>query len=801
MSKNTQNQNNFNQGKGKRKTNEKNIFVKYYLTETIFYLLSWLGAIILSTKKIKIKLITYVPNQNELIPFVMPILLALLPIIIGIATVVYQIYYNRYTLKDFKDDLKSKFIWLFLLSSSELCILICFWITKQTLTLLFFESIFLLFFTITYFLIFLGRFNKFSIGSYVEQYKNNCIKIINSIDFNFSEVKNLLKRINIYFTESIEKKENNYIRMIVKAKAETFTAYLKRSNALIIERAITDEQNTDLIETFATSLLFDYKLLSESSCSKDILGFYISSIEKILISSIDCDTEKVFNMLCKKISKIFISLNKTETYYPILFIFEDIYEYAIEKNKFVYTDNLEHLLLDLYRRITFNTDNYELIQQLLILNGRYLSMSLKHYENEQFINSYTSFAETMELNLHGFNKRASEVFVAVHFSLLKDIEDSEKDKNTIFEFYVLKVLNYIRTALRVKNEYLIRLLGYLQHEVFISNLYSKNDELEEKRLFCLLNTIQFYPDYSMLYFPNYEKQLESDKKNTEHCKQIRRKFSAIFNRLSNINNNQVVYYYLESLNDCVLLYDSSDRLCQEELLDLYEEIFIKNIRNNINSMFDIILSNFDDLIDKMEKKGVVSENLLEKIFSLFDKVASNLMDTSDYALQSYFLGYFSDLPEKIPSINKHKLQKQRITEIIFHLAVEMLESKNEKSLKICSNALGWYAVDLEKQGDIESYKVTIDSATNMYNLACEQNYDIATKAFLGTLFIILGAYAYSHNEHQYVSILKKHIDTLSDKSPLKISKKLRYFEAKYWDSLFKNNAEEAIKNFYQKLGI
>ena len=293
------------------------------------------------------------------------------------------------------------------------------------------------------------------------------------------------------------------------------------------------------------------------------------------MSSIDCDTEKVFNTLCKKISQTFISLNNTDTYYPILYIFEDIYEYAIEKGKFVYTNNLEHLLLDLYRIITLNTDNYELIQQLLILNGRYLSLSLKKYEDEKFIDSYNSFSETMNLNLHGFNKRASEVFVAVHFSLLKDIEDIKKDKSTIYDFYVTKILNYIRTALRVKNENLIRLLGYLQHEVFISNLYLKNNEIEEKRLFCLLNTIQFYPDYSILYFPNYEKQLNSDKKNTELCKQIRRYFSAIFNRLSNIKNNQVVYNYLECLNECILLYESSDRLCQEELLDLYEEILIK----------------------------------------------------------------------------------------------------------------------------------------------------------------------------------------------------------------------------------
>lgn len=794
-----------NQLKCVKEKNEKTInrqkFRKFYLLESTILFCTLLSSTILSFNKIYTKITNYFPSSSELIPFFMPIYLALLPIIIGVATVIYQLYYNRYTLKDFKNDLKSKFIWLFIFSSFELGVLLCFWFTNEGIHFLYFECMFLLVFLIIYFLFFLARFNKFSIGSYVEQYKKNCIKIINSSYFNFSEVENLLKRINVYFTESIEKKENNYIRMIVKAKKAIFIAYLKRSDALILDGTITKDQNLNLIEIFANSLLYDFRFLSETNCSKEILALYTEEIKKILISSIDCNNEKVFIEVFNKLSKTFISGNNSDTYYPILYIFEDIYEYAIENDKFTYTKKLENLLLDLYKIITMNTDNYELIQQLLILNGRYLSMSLKHYSDEKFIETYKIFCDIMKLNIQSFNKRASEVFVGVNFSLLKYIEDIDKCNNCIFDFYVLQMLEFIRTAYRVKNENLVRLLGYLQHEVFTSKLYSSKEDIEDKRLYCLLNAIQFYPDISMLYFPDYEKHLNDDKKNTELCKHIRSQFYAIFNRLSNTNNNQVVYYYLESLNSCILLYDSSDRLCQEEFLDLYKEILIKNIRNNTNSMFDIILSNFDDLIDEMEKRGLVSEKLLEKIFTIFDKVASNLMDTSDYALQSYFLGYFSDLPEKIPSINKHKVEKQRITEILFHLAVEMLESKNEKSLKICSNALGWYAVDLEKQGDIESYRITIESAMNMYNLACEQNYDIATKAFLGTLFIILGAYAYSHNEHQYVSILKNHIDKLSDKTPLKISKKLRYFEAKYWNALFKNDAEGAINNFYQKLKI
>ena len=188
------------------KNNNRLKFRKFYLLESIILFCTLLSSTILSFNKIYTKIANNFPGLSDLIPFLMPIYLALLPIIIGVATVIYPLYYNRYTLKDFKNDLKSKFIWLFILSSFELGILLTFWFTNESIHFLYFESIFILIFLIIYFLFFFARFNKFSIGSYVEQYKNNCIKIINSSFFDFSEVENLLKRINVYFTESIEKK-------------------------------------------------------------------------------------------------------------------------------------------------------------------------------------------------------------------------------------------------------------------------------------------------------------------------------------------------------------------------------------------------------------------------------------------------------------------------------------------------------------------------------------------------------------------------------------------------------------------
>lgn len=133
------------------------------------------------------------------------------------------------------------------------------------------------------------------------------------------------------------------------------------------------------------------------------------------------------------------------------------------------------------------------------------------------------------------------------------------------------------------------------------------------------------------------------------------------------------------------------------------------------------------------------------------------------------------------------------------MTIVTLESKNEKSLKICSSAIGWYAVSMEKKGDYDTYKDTVDIAIHMYNLAVDQNYPKSIIAFIGTLFIVLGAYSLSQKKIGYDEYVKTKIETLKDKETLKISKDLRYFESKYWDKEFNGKAKESISKFYSQI--
>jgi hypothetical protein len=89
----------------------------------------------------------------------------------------------------------------------------------------------------------------------------------------------------------------------------------------------------------------------------------------------------------------------------------------------------------------------------------------------------------------------------------------------------------------------------------------------------------------------------------------------------------------------------------------------------------------------------------------------------------------------------------------------------------------------------------------MYELAYEQEFDKSTQVFLGTLFIIVGAYATARNEKKYASALNEKIGKMKNNNILQLSKRLRYYEAKCWDSHLGNDAKKYINDFFNGLKL
>lgn len=561
---------------------------------------------------------------------------------------------------------------------------------------------------------------------------------------------------------------------------------------------MTSEDDNDIVDVFVKSLVADFKYLADNNSSKKIMVIYYHAIVRTIEESVKCKRIDLYKKIIRSFSSCFHYTNRND--FPLNYfiqIFEKVYENITTIGNGEYSNFLENELFELYITIVHEAENSEIEQRVLLSNGRMLYLAYTNYYDEDiFKDIFERFVSSIVYTLTYLSKKESEILTGILTTLYKEIE--EKQNKNIFCLYLTNINRIIDNSFRSKNEYCIKYLGHLLDISMTSRLYDNDEKFEKKRFENLKKCIRLFPENSMIFLPDYKTKIEHRKRNYKEIKYISDNFSDVFRTLFNCDRYDIMSFYLDYLNECIFIFSQDERECQEYFIGLYEELLVRGIRSETTDLFNVIMFNFSDLLSDLDKEKKISAALLERIFSLFDKVGSNLLDTTEYALQSYFLDYFRTLAEKINSI-KTKEQKQRITEILFHFTIEMLESKNEKSLKICSNNMGWYAVFLENAGDFESYKITIDVAANMYNLAVEQDYEKSTIAFLGTLFIVLGAYAVSHKALAYSDYIVRKVHSLKDKETLKISKDLRYFEYKYWDSVFKGDAKSAISKFYKQL--
>lgn len=425
--------------------------------------------------------------------------------------------------------------------------------------------------------------------------------------------------------------------------------------------------------------------------------------------------------------------------------------------------------------------------------------TIDNYDTSLFETIFDKYISSIRKIIPFLTKKESEILVGILGNIYYEIE--KKENQNLYDLLCEKTFDIIMVSFRNKKETCIEYLGTLFHDLIRNPLFTASADTNETIIKIILTCIRVFPESSMLYLPDLKKQLNDNKKNNSKITEISKCIEKIFDGLINIEKYEILHFYLEYLNDCIFVFSSEEREAQDIFINLYKVILIESIRTESNIRFDICYSYFYDLLEKLDNERLISSNLLETIFSLYDRVGGHLLDTNDYSIQSYFLNSFSELPKNLRVI-KNKDQKQKITEILFHFSIEMLESKNEKSLKICSNTIGWYAVSLEDGGDFESYKITVDSAIHMYELALKQEYETSTIAFLGTLFIILGAYATVQKSGiSYAEYVKEKVNKLKDSHHLKISRELRYFESKYWDKTLNNDAKNAISKFYEKLQL
>ena len=763
----------------------------------ILYGLMLIASLVISTYLSRIygDISEHLPKLDSLMRFALPIYLAMLPVIIAAATFLYQIYYNRYSLKKYRQALKSELLWLFTLLGIELLLLSAFWVLKESNPFLFFESVLVLFILLLKFFIFLKRFDRYSVGGFVQDYTQKCIEAIQPKKFNQKKVLRIMSEILQYFSESIERKESYYTEMTIKSKSKIFRSYVCNLNELRLNGSIDTKRNEEIIDAFVDSVHNDYKAMIDNACSMRTIGLYSYEIAKILKSAIKCQNMTIFTKFIEEIQRCFTFINTEDTGF-LNEILEIAHEYALDENASEYATKIEDYSLRILQFIGYKKSCSKIKIRLMISCEKFMQCNIKKgIETETF---FDNFLKSIKQDIKSFDRSEIECSYWV-ISKIYDLSEEKKNKK-LFGFILENAYSITKKAMVAKCDFAVQLFSVLLSKMIESDMINDDDEADEKMLNCFLNCINYCPREALLYLPDYSEKLKKNH-NEQECRKIQDAFSEIIQRLIVSKDDTILYECFDSLNECFEYFSMQDRKCQEILISIYEYGLTKNIKSGNSDSLFTVMNRFDHLLKKLNSDNKISQHLLDRIFEIFDRVGEKIMETTDYSAQGTFIDYVTKLSDIFPIINKEKKLKSRIIEMIFHYIVSVLQYKNEKSLKICSNALGWFAIDMEKCGDIARYEEAISYAVHMYELAYEQEFDKSTQVFLGTLFIILGAYATAKKENAFVAKLKNKIEGMKNNSVLKLSKRLRYYEAMYWDQTLGNDAKKNMNDFFNDLKL
>ena len=525
-----------------------------------------------------------------------------------------------------------------------------------------------------------------------------------------------------------------------------------------------------------------------------IIGLYSYEIADVLKTAIKCKNTMIFDKMIEEIQRCF-GLVDIEDVGFLNEIFEIVHEYACEKEKKEFAQKIETRFLKAFRLIGYKKNCSKMKRRLMISCERFMSLNVeKNIETEQFVND---FVIRIEEEMKTFDRSETECVFGVMFKIYELVEKKRNKK--LFNLLLLKVYDLTKNCIMIKNDLAVQLFSVLLSKLIESDLVEE-ENVDKKMLNCFLLCIDYCPKEALLYFPDYLEKLK--KEQTERvCNVIKDAFDEIVQRLSVSRDDRILFECFDSLNKCIELFSAQERKCQEVLISIYKKGLLKNIKGEDCGSFDVVMNRFNAMLEMLNAQNKISRNLLDVILEIFDSVGEKIMETTNYSMQDDFVDYVRKLGDVFPVINKEKNIKNRIPEMIFHYIVSVLQYKNEKSLKICSNALGWCAIDMEKIGDIARYEEVVSYAVHMYELAYEQDFDKSTQAFLGTLFVILGAYATAKKEKMYIGKLKEKIEQMKNRSILILSKRLRYYEARCWDPFLENDAKGCINTFFNSLKL
>lgn len=752
-------------------------------------------------------LVSTFPTTSSVLSVAFPVILTSLSVFTAVVILVHQLIFNRYPVSSFRRTISHDVQGTYILLSVVALFAFVLWFFGVESAMASFVLAYLMLWSFADVVIFLLLYRSFDIQSQIRKLSTDMTHEIENQGTSAMSISIMMNDVQGHFRDAIEKREAPFAQSIIHLFSEVFHAYLLRRDGLQLDSDEGARVRLQKLDKDLLGMLFSrYRDVAAHETNRAIKVAMARCTNSILTDLIKCEKHGLFHDFMEELGSLFIycAVHTVEDVPgDILGTLSKSYNFAVQREQRypAIESEIERTIVRLVVSTEILVESNAFLRQRALMDlVELLNVKLNSSPTEEYRKASNDYLKTLGFVLSQTADNTNEIVWAL---LLRHGEKvTDKKDGAIFQIHANDIYQLTTSALHDQRQEAVIQASYHLRSLL---KHSPNDDctrlVEEKRLDLALSTLEVFPDLAFLFLPNYHQAISRALSETRDIADITDKLKTIFDKLARVDKSLVLYSFLEELNRILTLCEQQHKQPQEHLFDVYKDLLMDTLLYRSYENFKMVLYKFQEVIEDLDKNVKLSRGSIDYLLDLFEQVTKYLPMEADETVGRMYLGFLTKLHDKLPSINKSKDHKSRIVEIVFNIGVDAIETAATNMLRVCSNSLGWYAKAILDSGDTETFKVAISSADHLYRLSCEMNLGTETKVFIGTLFIIIGAYLQAKQQQSLEHFVAGIINRLPQNSVLRTSKRLREYSHKYWDGVFKADSRASINKFMSQLSL
>lgn len=605
-----------------------------------------------------------------------------------------------------------------------------------------------------------------------------------------NEIKDNLNELNKIYKEAYLNNEKIICEMILDSVDKFFNKFICERN----KKIIFDEKNVQ--ESFKIILHFLEKLLVKSPTNYDYdFNLKICSILfNVAKISVKCNIDVVLHEILNSYNHIL-----SENTHIAESLFEDVYRYLFVLEKIALQEKQEdtfECVLEKSKSIYYHVKFEVAIDgQLAFLKHYVLGMidCVENQDRHHYGRYFDGFktAVLSEISVENWNS------ICILISMLLNKSEVIRDKEIKED-----IISIVEDLAKFKTIYNPKFFS------FINFVVEKLKELEEdERAFeiqytyakNIVGSVNDAPDY---IFPEFASQMVDEIKDVNKIEELCDKFDTLI--MLSIERNKTIWVALLLMESIKCLKNTKQREKQIQLLwiETIQNSLIRVSLSNNKAMQEVVLEYYKKAIQEMDKGKLVSHDLgLKIIESLRFLCESRYRQNEDFVCKIVeFINDLIDSENNYYFVNNSKEVRDAIFRTIYDIGIDAIEKNQELVIKRVSNILGWRIKEMLEKSNSDMVEKLIQYAASLFDLCKENRINYQTIVFVGTLFIIIGAFTttdrkYFQYRNRIVQALRKDANNIGF---LEVSRKLRETEIQTWRDVLGGDPKGAINRFWRE---